>query len=275
MDSDPSPPPTHSTPVNHKPPSNSDPEPLDNAANTKKETTVPAGILGWFTMVVNILLSPIDRQLLQIAPELGHLSPVIFMIGSLFLSIITLNYPLFIFSLASGEATLLHSLLSNTASYFATPFLGPMSEKEMSSTQCKSFFQSVTPVRFQAFLKKGISSTFPSTSMYFISFAAAYCIQCMTIFNEECSELGPAYSNRAYLGIIAAIMFILLYIMYLRTYGCDSIVSILASIFIGGIVGSFLCYQNYVLFGKQGVDLLFIPPLEKRSGMDYICVSTS
>jgi hypothetical protein len=63
--------------------------------------------------------------------------------------------------------------------------------------------------------------------------------------------------------------------MYLRTYGCDSIVSILASIFIGGMVGSFLCYQNYVLFGKQGVDLLFIPPLEKRSGMDYICVSTS
>jgi hypothetical protein len=230
---------------------------------------------GWLKLVIDILLTPIDRQVLQTAPELGHLSPVIFTVGSLFLSVITLNYPIFVFSLAAGEATLLHSVLSSTASYFATPSLGPMTEKSMSTNECRSFFQSMTPMRFQAFLKKGISTTFPSTSMYFISFAAAYCLQCITSFNEETSELGPSYSNRAYLSLIAAVMFILLYALYLRTYGCESILTIIASILVGCIVGSFLCYQNYALFGKHGIDLLFIPPLQKRSGMDYICVSTS
>lgn len=242
------------------------------AANTKASDKKVESLLQTF---IKILLTPIDKHLLLVAPELGHLSPVIFTIGTLFIALVTLNYPIFLFSLAAGEATLLHSVLSSTSSYFVNPDLGTMSDSSREAPECKSYFQSMTPMRFQGFLKKGISNTFPSTSMYYISFAAAYCLQSIAIFSEECSELGPSYSNRSYLALMGSIMFIILYALYLRSYGCESVLTILFSVFIGVIVGSFLCYQNYALFGKEGVGILYIPPLVKRSGMDYICVSTS
>jgi len=229
---------------------------------------------GLFQLILDTLAVVVDKPMLKVAPEIGHLSPVIFTVGSLVLSIITLNYPIFLFSIAAGEASLLHSVLSSTSSYLATPFLEPMKEEKECDTPCKSYFQTMTPSRFNWVLKQGVGKTFPSTPMYFIAFASAYCIQCLTIFNQECSELGPAYSNRAYIAILGAVMFMLLYALYLISYGCDSILMLLGSVILGGLVGSFLCYQNYTLFGKQGVDILFIPPLVKRSGMDYICVST-
>jgi hypothetical protein len=232
-------------------------------------TRLPTSVKGFFELLSEIIFIFIDKPMLKIAPEIGHLAPVILTVGSLFLSIITLNYPVFIFSLASAQATLLHSVISSTSAYFATP-----SSVDKTNT-CKSYFQQMTPNRFSAFLKQGIVNTFPSTAMYFIAFASAYCIQCLSVFSEECTELGPAYSNRAYISILGAIMFIVLYALYLISYGCDSILTILGSVLMGGIVGSFICFQNYTLFGKQAVDLLFIPPLVKRSGMDYICVSTS
>jgi hypothetical protein len=232
----------------------------------------PKGIL---QLIVEYLLTPIDKNMLMVAPEIGHLSPVIFTLGSLFLSIVTLNYPIFLFSLASGEASLIHTAISAISSYFITPLIGTMTEKKRDSQECKSYFQGITPMRFTAFLQKGLANDFPSAPLYYISFAAAYCMQCISVFSEECSELGPAYSNRAYIALMGGVMFILLYALYIVTYGCDTMITVICSIFIGGIVGSFLCYQNYLLFGKSGVDLLFIPPLQKRTGMDYICVSTS
>lgn len=47
------------------------------------------------------------------------------------------------------------------------------------------------------------------------------------------------------------------------------------SVVTGLIVGFMLCYQNLVAFGKEGIDMLFIPPLVQRNGLDYICVSTN
>ena len=40
-------------------------------------------------------------------------------------------------------------------------------------------------------------------------------------------------------------------------------------------MGYIICYQNYLLLGKNSVNLLFLPILTRRSGMDYVCVSSS
>jgi hypothetical protein len=69
-------------------------------------------------------------------------------------------------------------------------------------------------------------------------------------------------------------MFIILYTLYLVINGCDGIFNLLATILIGLLVGYLICYQNYFLFGKSSVDLIFVPILGKRSGMDYVCVKT-
>lgn len=223
----------------------------------------------WATFVEFILI-PFDKGILYAAPELGHLSPIIFSIGAAFIALVTLNYPVGVFAASSVEAYLAYSALSVAGAYTVTPLMGI---DGTSKSTCKSSLQSLTPSRFEAIFKQGLRSEFPNSPLYFISFAAAYCIQSMYFFSQECSELGPQYSNRPYLALIAAAMFILLYSIYLLSFSCDSAFSLGLTIFLGAFVGYFICYQNFLLFGKNSVNLLFIPALARRSGMDYICVT--
>ena len=225
----------------------------------------------WATFVEFILI-PFDKGILYAAPELGHLSPIIFSMGAAFIALVTLNYPVAVFAASSVEAYLAYSALSVAGAYTVTPLIGI--DGASTSKACKSQFQSLTPSRFEAIFKQGLRKEFPNSPLYFISFAAAYCIQSMYFFSQECSELGPQYSNRPYLALIAAAMFIILYSIYLLSFSCDSAFSLGFTVLLGGLVGYFICYQNFLLFGKNAVDLLFIPALARRSGMDYICVTT-
>ena len=257
------------------------PAPTAPAAAPKPTIEAPAAIKATFAeskaleggwkMFVEFLLIPFDKGILWAAPELGHLSPIIFSIGAAFIALVTLNYPVAVFAASSVEAYLAYSALSVAGAYTVTPLTG-ISDK--SKDACKSSFQSLTPSRFEAIFKQGLRKEFPNSPLYFISFAAAYCIQSMYFFSQECSELGPQYSNRPYLAMIAAAMFIILYSIYLLSFSCDSAFSLVFTIILGFFVGYFICYQNFLLFGKNAVDLLFIPALARRSGMDYICVTT-
>lgn len=248
-------------------------EPTISAPTATKATFVESKVLesSWATFV-EFLLIPFDKGILYAAPELGHLSPIIFSMGAAFIALVTLNYPVAVFAASSVEAYLAYSALSVAGAYTVTPFMGI--DGTSTSKGCKSSFQSLTPSRFEAIFKQGLRTEFPNSPLYFISFAAAYCIQSMYFFSQECSELGPQYSNRPYLAMLAAAMFIILYSIYLLSFSCDSAFSLSFTIVLGLFVGYFICYQNFLLFGKNSVDLLFIPALARRSGMDYICVTT-
>ena len=222
-------------------------------------------------VIQDYVLAPMD-SLVKTVPEVGHLSPVIMTFGTLFVAMVTLNYPLFVLGLSSGEAYLVYNAISGVSSLVATPFSGVKTEGGKDA--CSSFYQGLSPSRFEYFMKRGLLKEFPNTPLYFICFAASYCIQSMFFFSKESSELGPSYSNRIYLALLATGMFIVLYTLYLIINGCDGIFSLLATILIGLLVGYLICYQNYFLFGKSSVDLIFVPILGKRSGMDYVCVRT-
>jgi hypothetical protein len=237
---------------------------------TKATFAESKALEGGWKMFVEFLLIPFDKGILYAAPELGHLSPIIFSMGAAFIALVTLNYPVAVFAASSVEAYLAYSALSVAGAYTVTPFMGIGD----TSKGCKSQFQSLTPSRFEAIFKQGLRTEFPNSPLYFISFAAAYCIQSMYFFSQECSELGPQYSNRPYLAMLSAAMFIILYSIYLLSFSCDSAFSLSFTIVLGLFVGYFICYQNFLLFGKNSVDLLFIPALARRSGMDYICVTT-
>lgn len=225
-----------------------------------------------FEMAKEFFLLPFDKMILSTVPEIGHLAPVILTLGTAFLGIITLNWPLSVFSASSFEALMFYNILKVLSDYSITPILG------MDSTPlkgvCQSYFQTMTPSRFSWFLQEGVKKSFPNKSLYFISFAASYCIQSLLTFSKEASELGPKVSNRPYLAIAGAAMFIGLYALYLSSYGCETFFSIIGSITFGVLIGMLICYQNYLLFDKSSVNLMFIPPLVRRSGMDYLCVSS-
>lgn len=224
-------------------------------------------------VIQDYILAPVD-SLVKTVPEVGHLSPVIMTFGTLFVALVTLNYPLFVFGLSSAEAYLIYNTISGVSNLAATPFSGVKTEPAKTRGECSSFYQGLSPSRFEYFMKRGLLKEFPNTPLYFISFAASYCIQSMFFFSKECSELGPSYSNRIYLSLLATGMFIVLYTLYLLINGCDGIFSLLATILLGLLIGYFICYQNYFLFGKGSVDLIFVPILGKRTGMDYVCVRT-
>lgn len=229
---------------------------------------------GFFEQFKKYILLPVDAALLQSAPEMGHLAPVILTMGTAFMALISLNWPFAVFSASSIEAGFLYNGIKLVSDLFVTPTLGVSAKEETESQKkaCHSYFQSLTPARFRWFMEEGLKTTFPNQPLYFIAFAAAYCLQSMIFFSKEASELGPQYSNRPYLAIVGAGIFLALFSIYLLMYGCDSIFTIFFSIFVGALIGLLICYQNYILFGKDGVNLMFIPPLARRAGMDYICV---
>ena len=238
------------------------------ATNPTTDTTT------FFEKFKKYILLPVDASLLQSAPEMGHLAPVILTMGTAFMALISLNWPFAVFSASSVEAGFLYNGVKLLSDLFVTPTIGVSAKEETESQKktCHSYFQSLTPARFRWFMEQGLKTTFPNQPLYFIAFAASYCLQSMLFFSKEVSELGPQYSNRPYLAIIGAGIFLALFSIYLLMYGCDSIFTIFFSIIIGGLVGLLISYQNYTLFGKDSVNLLFIPALAKRTGMDYICV---
>lgn len=240
-------------------------------ASTASTASLEKDAGGILTLLYTFILSPVEAKF----SELSLFSPVIFTLGSLFISFITLNYPIFLLSVASGEALLIQNALQGVSTYMASTESIQESRSIGKDPKCKSRYEGSESTKFKYLLTNGISSPFPNSALYFLSFASAYCIQSMTFFTKECYERGSSYSIRPYIGYISASLCIILFSIFSLIYSCDSPVGIMLSIILGLLIGFTLCYQNYLLFGKSGVDLLFIPPLLARSGMDYICVSTN
>jgi hypothetical protein len=236
----------------------------------------PAGPTIWNTFV-ELILIPIDKGVLAVVPEVGHLSPIILSMGAAFVALVTLNFPLMMLAGSTVEAYFAYNALRSISSYSITPILG-VADSQLPPDQrkaCKSFFQTLTPSRFDYLMSKGLRNDFPNSPLYFICFAVAYCVQSMYFFSQECSDLGPQYSNRPYLAIIASAMFITLYTIYLLAFSCDTAFTLVFTVILGLLVGYLICYQNYLLLGKNAVNLLFIPALARRTGMDYLCVTTN
>jgi len=244
------------------------PAPTSPTAPPSSGSPAAAPSLG---IIMGIISRLAEQYFVKIAPEIGHLAPIILSFGTLFMAVLSLSYPLAILSLSSVEAFAFYSVLSKMGTYIATPFSGIQSGTQ--SKNCVSQFQTITPSRFNLFMKNGLVREFPNSPIYFISFAAAYCIQSMYFLSDELSDLGPSYSNRPYIAIISAAMFILLYTFFLLAYSCDSIFSIGISCVLGLLIGYFISSQNHALLGKDGINILFIPVLAQRSGMSYVCAN--
>lgn len=230
----------------------------------------------WFEKFKEFVFIPVDKALLSAAPEIGHLTPVIAVIGTFFVALLTLNPSLAVFGASAVEASWIHDILKTVGDYLATPFSGVETDVNPAKlAKCSSFFTTLTPSRFKLFMHQGLRVTWPNSPLYYLSFFAAYCIQSMLFFNDETANLGPAYYNRPYLACIAAALFLSIYLIYSLMYGCDSLFAMLFSIAIGIVIGILICLQNNLLFGKQYVNVLHIPPIVRKSDMDYVCVATA
>ena len=221
----------------------------------------PSAIPNWLAKFFNGILTS--------GAELCHLAPVLFTFGTAFFAVITFNYPLAVFAASGAEASVLHTLILMVANANARP----EDIKNPPIEACKSSFQINTPATFASVLHP--NTTFPSAPLYFLSFGASYIIQSMSFLSDELTAMGSQYSNRIYIAILSAFMLIGLYSAYLLAYSCDTFVSVVLSVFIGGFVGYLICSQNLLLLGKPAISTLFIPPLVDRKNMEFLCVQPS
>ena len=231
-------------------------------------------LMGKFLQKVQEKINQVlDPENLLIIPELCHISPIIFTVGTFLFALLTMNYPIALFGVGALEAMALYSPLKMIGNLFLTPTdlrSGELPQK----SECTSRFQQMTQYRFQTLIDQGLKPEFPHYGMYFLSFAAGYMIQCMTFMSEEISMMGEYYSNRMYLSIVGAAMFIAVYLIHLSMYGCSSMSSLFFTITIGIFVGILISVLHYTLGGKQAINTLFVPPIVKREGLDYLCVKT-
>ncbi len=242
----------------------------DDSQASPLTVTLANGLIQLKDKLMELISTFFDLDRLLIIPELCHLSPIIFTVGAFLFSLLTLNYSIAIFGIAALEAMFLYSPLSMLGSYFLQH--DDLRPGNTLAPECTSRFQRITKFRFKDFIDQGLKPEFPHYGLYFLSFASGYMIQSMNFLSEEISMMGEEYSNRLYLSMIGAVMFITVYLVHLLMYECNSTSSLFFTIIIGAFVGILISLLHYSLGGKQAINTLFVPPIVKREGLDYLCV---
>lgn len=234
-------------------------------------TTVPNPNKGIVEVIRELAIDVIDKKVVKIIPEVAFLSPLLFIGGAALFSLMTLNASVGVLAGSSLAAMIVYTFINSAAGYFTSPSTG--TSPAQTSAECKSSFTTMTPARFSSLIGGGLRSSFPSQSLYFIVFAISYIVMSMTFYSKEITELGERYSNKYYLSIIGGSIFIFLYALYLLVFKCDSILSLVGTTTIAILIGIAFSAINYSVFGKWSVNMLFIPELADRKGMDFVCAT--
>jgi hypothetical protein len=209
----------------------------------------------------------------KVAIESAHLSPYVFIAGSLIYSLLTLNFSILIFGLTMIEAYFIRWPISSLFSYYTAP--GDISKNSMKE-QCSSEYHVMSPPILEAFIKKGVAPSIPHPSLYGITVAFTYIFASMLKYSDELSALGPSYSNRPYLSFAAGCMFLTLFSVYLLSYECITSIHVIATVLLGVLIGFGLFFQNNLLSGdtKTVMNVMFIPTLAKNTPT-YVCARVS
>lgn len=209
----------------------------------------------------------------KIAIESAHLSPYVFIAGSLIYSLLTLNFSIFVFGLTMIEAYFIRWPISSLFSYYASP--GDISNNSKKE-QCSSEYHVMSPPILEAFIKKGVAPSIPHPSLYGITVAFTYIFASMLKYSDELSALGPSYSNRPYLSFATGCLFLAMFSFYLLSHECVSNLHVIATLLLGFLIGFGLFFQNNLLSGdtKSVMNVMFIPTLAKNTPT-YVCARVS
>jgi hypothetical protein len=95
-------------------------------------------------------------------------------------------------------------------------------------------------------------------------------------FKEEITALGGNLSTRTSVAIILSSLYVFIVLAFRHTSGCDSLGVLLISAILGIIVGGVIMFQNKLLFGRDGINLLNMPIIisaVERGKPMFVCAS--
>ena len=139
---------------------------------------------------------------------------------------------------------------------------------------CQPGFNFPNSMRISLLETIGRPSAFPSPVMFFVSAILSYMIGCVMEFDREITALGGDLSTRTTVGVVLSSFFAFIVLAFRYSYGCESFGTLLVSLFLGGILGLVLVFQNKALFERSGVNILNLPMIqtaEERGKPMYVC----
>jgi hypothetical protein len=214
-----------------------------------------------------------------VALEMARIAPDAIVFGSGFFALITMSLPYAIFFLSMVEASFIYKMIA-WATSFLNLYYFPTPGSEKFSRSCRVGFTGWNIDSLSLFKTSGLYM-FPSAAIFMISVASAYVFNTLQYQAKELQALGPAYSSKYYLSMIALTLLIILISLFRLWSQCDTPAIVIFSVLFGFIIGSFLVFQNYNLFGESGahaINLLGIPILRNRTATGqrlYICPTKS
>ena len=190
-------------------------------------------------------------------------------------AVITLSYPMAVFSASMFEAALIFKALQLSTGYLGM-FSG-IGYSQSSTNICRTGFSSGSALSFKTlslFESSSFSSPFPSPHIFMLSTAVSYVFLTINALSKELEALGTLWASRWWISFIFSSFLILLMIFFRASFGCDSISIIMLSTIVGIMTGVVLIRQNLHLFGKDGINLIGTPLLAKKGANGeaiYLC----
>jgi len=219
------------------------------------------------TLVWQKTLFPIVRETLRLLPDS-------FVLGTALLAALSMckSYGILLFSMF--ELMLGQRAFSMIIAGIAPVGAGSSAIQDV----CQPGFSYSNTMRISMLETIGTPSMFPSPTMFFLSGIFSYLIFAMQQFSVEIQSLGNDIGVRTQVALTLSGLFMLALFMFRYSYGCESFATLLVSTIFGFIAGIAIVYQNIVLFGRDGINVLNIPmimsSLEQGKPM-YVCAPSN
>jgi hypothetical protein len=213
-----------------------------------------------------------SKTIKPLGEEQFRLLPDSILFGSAILAFLTQSFPMVIFFVSMIETAGIQAGLQALFGYLDANRLIPSAAA--ATPQCRSGFMKSTLESLSFMAGSTIPSAYPSPPLFFLSTACAYVLSSLYGLREELEGLGPEYSARFYFAIVASFFFLLMITFYRLANSCETVGIATMSLLMGGFLGSLLVLQNWMLFGKDSVNLIGVPLLRERSAEKkpiYIC----
>lgn len=213
-----------------------------------------------------------SEDFIPLIAEFIRLLPDGIVLGTFILSILSMckSYGVLLFAMI--EIMVVQRLFSTV-----TGGISPIgSGQNANALVCQSGF--IYPNKMRLSLLETIcgQSHFPSPPMFFITAIITYMIGSIQDFKEEITALGGNLSTRTSVAMILSSLYVFIVLAFRHTSGCDSLGVLLISAILGIIVGGLIMFQNKLLFGRDGINLLNMPIIisaVERGKPMFVCAS--
>jgi hypothetical protein len=220
------------------------------SATSKPPATLPLGKNDLWIQVTNAIGS-----LVPLIAEFIRLLPDGFVLGTIILSLLSMckSYGVLLFTMF--EIMIIQRLFSTV-----TGGISPIvSGQNANALVCQPGFIFPNNMRISLLENIGLKSHFPSPPMFFISAVLTYIISSIQDFKEEITTLGGNLSTRTTTAMVLSSLFLFVVLAFRHSSGCDSLGILLISTILGIAIGGLIMFQNKILFGRDGINLLNMP----------------